>query len=74
MLGARYITWLCSIVRCRALFCPFGRAVWHPLGRSIEHPLHNSARLPGLNRGCESRGLATFVGSSRGAVGQGFRP
>jgi hypothetical protein len=38
----------------------------------MEHPLHNSARLPGLSRGCESRGLATFVSSSRKAVGQGF--
>jgi hypothetical protein len=25
------------MVRCRALFCPFGRAVWVPLGRSMEH-------------------------------------
>jgi hypothetical protein len=41
----------------------------------MEHPLYDSARLPGLNRlnrGCESRGLATHVSSSRGAVGQGF--
>jgi hypothetical protein len=74
VLGARYISWLCSMVRCRALFCPFSRAVWPLLRRSIEHSLYNSARLPGLNRGCELYRLAIFVGSSRKAVGQGFRP
>jgi hypothetical protein len=38
----------------------------------MEHPLYDSARLPGLSRGCESRGLATSVSSSRRTVGQGF--
>jgi hypothetical protein len=40
-------------MRCRALFCPFGRVVWHPLGRSTEHPLHNRCcpKLGVRNRG-----------------------